>query len=310
MGSGTNYSLAGLTVVSDVELPELLPGSGAAPDVTIRLSGRLPEVADLQELGAGWWAGPAAVRIEVAGVARFHVQEGSRILVDVAPGAAAADVRLYLLGSAFGALLHQRSLLPLHAAGIVLDNGCFAIGGDSGAGKSTLSAFIRQRGYRSLADDVLAVERRAAGALALPGYPQTKLWADTARALGLEAGGRARVDGTRDKYYFDIDRNAAFCGEARPLRRFYVLCEAETVPSITRVGSAEALTLLTANTYRPFLLQPMGRWASHFAACAELLCGIEVYRLGRRRELAEMDVVVDLLLAHAGEASTKEAYVA
>lgn len=301
--------MAGLAVVSEIELPELLPGAGAVPDAEIRLIAALPEAADLQDLGAGWWAGPGAVRIEAAGVARFHVQDGARILVEVAPGAAAADVRLYLLGSAFGALLHQRGLLPLHAAGIVLEHGCCAIGGDSGAGKSTLSAFIRQRGYRSLADDVLAVEQRATGPYALPGYPQTKLWADSALSLGLETGGRTRVDGTRDKYYFDIDRDASFCGEARPLQRFYVLCEAETAPSITQVGNAEALALLTGNTYRPFLLQPMGLWARHFAACAQLLRDVEVYRLARRRELGEMDAVVDLLLAHASEPSPRAACV-
>ena len=38
-----------------------------------------------------------------------------------APGASSRNVRVFLLGSAFGALLHQRGLLPLHANAVEVD---------------------------------------------------------------------------------------------------------------------------------------------------------------------------------------------
>jgi len=294
----TRYSLGGLVVDSDIPLPELLPGPASAPDVTVRWCQELPSVPDLVDLWDGWWVAPTAILFEIPYAGRFLVRDGCQIMIAPLPGCDPATIRLFLLGSAFGALFHQRGLLPLHAGGVVAAYGCCAFGGDSGAGKSTLGAFLRRRGYRSLADDVLVVEPGGGRPRVLPGYPQTKLWADTAAVLGLDTAGRGRVGDSRDKYYVEIDRASSFCADAQPFSRFYVLTESDTAPSITRLGNAEAMAELTRNTYRPFLLEPMGRWAAHFAACAELVHHVGVYRLARRRDFGEMAAVVDLLEAH------------
>jgi len=297
------YTLAGLAVVSAIELPELLPGARRAPDVMIR-TGRVPaQLAGLVEVEEGWWAGPGAVIFELPHVGRFLIQDGCRIIVEPVPGCDPASIRLFLLGSALGALFHQRGLLPLHAGGIAVSGHCVAFGGDSGVGKSTLGACLRRRGYRTLADDVLVIDRVADAPLALPGYPLTKLWADTARFVGVETAGLLQVDNLRDKFYVEIDRNASFCDEPLPLARFYVLAETDGPPVITRLSNAEAMAVLTRNTYRAFLLDAMGRWAAHFAACAALVRQIGVYRLARRRDLAEMDAVVDLLETHFDDSS-------
>ncbi|BBI65053.1 hypothetical protein HSBAA_63590 [Vreelandella sulfidaeris] len=63
-------------------------------------------------------------QITVEGIARYRVEEGQRILLDrrmsqgVDTVANPGDVRLFLLGSALGALLHQRHWLPLHVSAL------------------------------------------------------------------------------------------------------------------------------------------------------------------------------------------------
>ena len=46
-------------------------------------------------------------------VGRYRIEAGNRITVESEPGVPERNVRLFLLGSAFGVLLHQRGLLPV-----------------------------------------------------------------------------------------------------------------------------------------------------------------------------------------------------
>ena len=94
---------------SELALPELLaaPPDGQ-PEVTIRL-GRLPAG------GPGLQATDHGMLLTVDGIAQYAIADGADITIDREPGVPDANVRLYLLGSAMGVLLHQRGLLPLHA---------------------------------------------------------------------------------------------------------------------------------------------------------------------------------------------------
>ncbi|NEX18412.1 MAG: hypothetical protein C1943_17865 [Halochromatium sp.] len=97
---------------------------------------------------------PGLYQFLIKDVARYRVQDGREILVDPLPDADPGDVRLWLLGTALGALLHQRGLLPLHVSALALSGGAYAFCGDSGAGKSTLAAALHRRGLALLTDDV------------------------------------------------------------------------------------------------------------------------------------------------------------
>src|SRR5688572_28600481 len=104
-----DYSVFGLHVRSDLALPELLAADPQSePQAFIRLGaiarGPVPHAA-VQSFEDG-------VLIAIPEVGRYAITGGSQIIIDREPDAPHANVRLYLLGSAMGVLLHQRGLLP------------------------------------------------------------------------------------------------------------------------------------------------------------------------------------------------------
>ena len=163
-------------IESDLALPELLPASADQLAEPAHIQIRRADVATHglpggQQLGPFLWATPDSLWLEVPNVARFHVQCGNSILVDQAPGTDEDSIRVFLLGSALGAVLLQRGQLVLHGNAIRIGDQCMICAGSSGAGKSTLAAGFMQRGYQVLADDVVPMDRQCR---ALPGFPHIK----------------------------------------------------------------------------------------------------------------------------------------
>lgn len=154
------YRAFGLAVEADFPIPELtLDHIGGAPDLHVGTA-TLPRRGDSYQVEVD---GPVTTIWVPDANAVFQMVEGRRLAVN-APGAEIGrNVRLYLLGSALGAILHQRGLLPLHAC--VLDFGGKAVAflGHSGAGKSTLAAWLAERGGRLLSDDVCVVRQEVEG---------------------------------------------------------------------------------------------------------------------------------------------------
>jgi len=131
------YIVFGLVTVSELDLPELRrdAASESIPDIVISL-GVIAEA----ERASGMYKTADGALLVVEDVARYLIKDGAQIVVEPRPGTPLANVRLFLLGSAMGMLIHQRGLLPLHGNSIEIDGCAFAFVGQSGAGKSTLAA--------------------------------------------------------------------------------------------------------------------------------------------------------------------------
>jgi hypothetical protein len=178
-----DHDLCGWHVASEIPLPELPPwrGEGGVPDIVIAL-GEVPPTLDdpafstpvLQIDRAG------RARYFIPGTAAWLVEGGSRITIAAEMAADSPDVRLFLLGSVFGILCHQRGVLPLHAASVEVDGQAIALAGVSGVGKSTLAAAFLRRGFPLLADDVTPIALDPGAVRFLPGLRTMRLWADSA----------------------------------------------------------------------------------------------------------------------------------
>lgn len=263
------YSVYGLNLESELRLPELVGGEGAA-DAFARF-GRV-------EVGS-----EGAFVFEVAKVGRFCVRGGREIVVDADAGVGEAELRLYLLGTALGALLVQRGVLAMHGSAVEIGSGAIALVGPSGVGKSTLAGALRRLGDRRLiSDDVCALRFGESGEVWVePGYPQAKLWLDSLEALGLAASPLRRVREGLEKRAVPVEEG--FCGEARRLRAVFCLETAgETgAGGVERLGGAEVFSRLGPNTYRGQLVGAFGDRAKHFGQIAALCKSVPVYRLAR-----------------------------
>jgi hypothetical protein len=185
------------------------------------------------------------------------------------------------LGSAIGALLHQRGVFPLHANAIEFCGQAVAFAGPSGAGKSTLAAHFQMRGRPVLSDDVCAINVDAAGqAHAAPGIPRIKLWSDALVALGRSSQGLERVFSEDDKFSLPLAR--AKPAGLVPLSRIYVLATSEAQPAIRRLTGAAAFEAVRSNLYRPEFSGPLGLTAQQFAVAAAISRSVEVFVAERR----------------------------
>jgi hypothetical protein len=290
------YRLFGLNLRSEIGLAGLAPSveSGAA-DVEIGL-GKIPSA----ESPPGYSATPEGTLLTITKVGRYLIRDGREIVIEPAAGASERNLRLFLLGSAVGALLHQRGLLPLHANAIDVGGRAVAFSGHSGAGKSTIAAWFHDRGHPILADDVCVIGFDEAGrALAYPGIPRLRLWREALEASGRDAGAYDRSFDDTEKY--DVPTNSEAGLKPLPLAAIYLLRKAEDGldSSIERLTGVEAVDTLLSNTYRGGYLRTIGRTGEHLSACLRVVRAVPVFRAQRLWGFERFDEQARRLHDHA-----------
>ncbi len=202
------YFAFGLCIRSELPFPELAEVAGEIPvTVDVRLGSVPIELPDIRSQYGALQVGAEDALVTVPGVARYQVCAGKRIIVDPAPEASERNVRLYLLGSAFGTLCHQLGMLPLHANAIEIGGQAFAFAGVSGAGKSTLAAYFQDKNYNVLSDDICVVTfPEGKPPLAWPGIPRLRIWRDSAEALGRNIEDLEQLADGFEKYHLPLQR--------------------------------------------------------------------------------------------------------
>jgi hypothetical protein len=219
------YRICGLSVASEIVLPGVIAGEpDSIPQITIRC-GAVPE-ALLEATAAGptWQSAGEKFLLRVPKVARFLLTNGEQIVFAPESDSGASDVPIFILGTMFGILLHQREQIVLHASAVEVNGSAVLFCGPSGAGKSTLAAALVQRGYRLLTDDLCAITLPLAGApIVHPDGRQLKLWAEAIDKLKLEEARGERVRPCLEKFYVE-PRDAMT--EPLPLGAIYALGEA------------------------------------------------------------------------------------
>jgi hypothetical protein len=233
----------------------------------------------------------------VDGIARFLIADGRRIVIESPPGADPEDVRLFLYGSAFAALLHQRGDLVLHGSAIATGDTCVAFLGISGVGKSTTAIACQRRGYPVLTDDVCAIRPDATGRLVLhPGLPHAKLWLDSLKQFDLAPDGLQRIRPALEKRAVPL--GTAFATVPLPVRKLYLL-RATNDPDLqlTSVEGPQRLNALKQQTYRFHFVDGLAAKPAHFRAALALAQQATVTRVTRPEGAFRLTELVDRLEA-------------
>lgn len=274
------YYAFGLHIASEIECPQLLAGGGSPPDLTIRYGRVMRELEQAQTQGTNYQASAGRFLLHIQDTARYLVKDGCEIVVEPYGQAAAEVVRLFLLGSAMGALLHQRGYWPLHGSAIAAPSGAILFVGASGHGKSTLAGAFHQRGYPALSDDVSAITVSEAGlAQVWPAYPRLHLWADSAAKLGRAPSGLRRAHNDLDKFELPVQ---GFSLDPLPVAAIYALYVAEQEGiRLQPLKGFEKVRELTSNTYRLRFLHGMQLEQRHFGQAQALARRARLVRVTR-----------------------------
>jgi hypothetical protein len=289
--SPQQYRAFGLEVRSDdLDLPELTPigppavGSLACqtdPQVCLQYEppSQWPAVSEVppslchSDERHSLWIAADELRLQIWDVGHFRILGGQQIgWCPAQPGLSPAELRTYLLGSAFGALLIQRGLLVLHGNALERDGRAIVCLGASGAGKSTLACALMQQGWRLLADDLVAITPEG---MVLPGIPRIKLWEDASRSFGFSPELLIPVAAGIAKYLMPVDQLRPAPAAAR-LAQLYLL-QREPWNGISplkrlAIGNEQmAMAELLNQLYRPTFVAGLGRHGSCFLALARLL---------------------------------------
>ena len=273
------YKAYGLFIESELCLPELIPSSFDAPDVSIYLAAQSQSLSanagtvqsdavqsdavQSDAVQSDAVQGDSVRRVRITqdsisafwpGVGEFIVRRGQEIVVVPAAGVDDAILRLPLLSAVLAILLHQRGLMVLHASAVEVGNKAVAFLGPKGRGKSSIAATLYTRGHRIVTDDVLAVRIEDGKATVLPAFPHVKLWRGVAAAVLDEAHQQ-----DMSPLYEGIDKGFCLVGdrfveEPIELHQIYVL--AEPLPPLTEIPATET-SVLAPLEIQPLEIQPL-----------------------------------------------------
>ena len=273
------YTVYGLLIGSELELPELTPSREVNVDVTVRF-GPVPEhLPVIKGSGILFEAAENDFLFKFEGVGRFRVQNGSRISIQPESKAFPEDIRLILLGSSIGALLHQRGMLALHGSAITDGAQTAIFTGPSGVGKSAIAAGLLSLGYSVIADDISVIcQNEKKGFRVAHGIPHLKLWKDVLDHLN-QSDKLAKVRPRLDKYRKPIP----LAEEETPhLSKVLILSPSNNKDySLSEILGREKFHLLRSNTYRMQFIDKMELTQAHFHNLSQLVNSIRMFEIQR-----------------------------
>jgi hypothetical protein len=292
------FTAYGLLISSEIELPELAVADGLSKrkiDLNIRYGSAEPESGTmLIQRGPFLWVKGQNFWLQVPGVAKFYVRDGREIEICPDSGTASNDVRLFLLGSVFGAVLMMRDYLVLHGNAVKIGDYCMICMGHSGAGKSTLAAGLLRRGYEVLADDIVPVDNSG---MVIPGFPRIKLWQDAATEFGIETANYNRVRDGIEKFNIPFDAPTA-----RPpvaARWLYSMNVQKNGPlALKEIKGMGKFGVLRNHSYRLRFLVETDDKKAHFKKCGQLASRVHLANISRPGSGFSVDAIIDMLLEH------------
>ena len=285
------YKAFGLHFIADFEIPELLASAGN-PDVSIRIGKTPAQINHIIKKGVRYQAGKDEFLLETDRIAKFYIKNGTEIIVEPYKEKVDKEVRLFLLGSAFGALFLQRGLLPIHGSAIQFGHSTSIFTGLSGAGKSSIAAFFVQQGYQILADDISVINYSLQ---VEPGFPGMKIWKDVLEKLGIATDSLSSIRPDIQKYKYGVGKN--FCTQPLPVNNIFIIHPKNT-PGFEseELTGIEKFNALKNNTFRYRFVEGLQKQQEHFTVINRLLKQVKVYRIKRPQAPVMLKEFADFLL--------------
>ncbi|MCG2590289.1 hypothetical protein [Rhodohalobacter sulfatireducens] len=249
-------------------------------DVKINQVDQIPEIEDPLYSNNWMSISPVEFSMTVENVGSFYAGGGNRIEYSPDKKADEASLELYMNGSIYGAILHQRQILPLHGSSFIFNHSGVMFCGDSGAGKSSLTTSFCLNGAGFLTDDVTPILFKEEKPHIWPKSGKIKLWDDSLQQLSREKQDLTKIRPEDEKYYLEIESNRE---EAYPLHTILILQVTEDDEvSFEKVQKVEAFSYLHQEIYRREYLFAMPDAESDYLKKISAICNeISIFRVNR-----------------------------
>lgn len=222
--------------------------------------------------------------MNVESVGSYYASNGDFISLVFNPEATSANVELYLNGSIFGAILHQRKIMPLHGSCFVYNNKGIMLCGESGAGKSSLTASFVLSGNEFLTDDVTPILTINNQAFIWTISDRIKLWKDSLNQLNQKQEGLHQIDPETEKYYYPLSSHKESTHMLHHI--FLIGIHEQSTIDFQEVEGAEKVIALRREIYRLEYMQGMPEnEASYFENLVQISKNIKITRLMRPKEI-------------------------
>jgi len=318
------YSVFGLSVRSNLPIPELVPLDTPFSDRVLAIhmatsptTGEIPnEPKTLTYTSA--YTGPTgqpALRIWKVADGRFLYlayydgtqfwmnREGTELWAQWPDTLKIEDAATYLLGPVLGLLLRLRGVICLHASAVSFGDRAIAFVGSEGAGKSTTAAMLAQKGCAVISDDVVALTQRQGAFYVYPAYPYLCLWSDSVTIVYGPEKKLPSFSASWDKCLLSLAGNhLKFEAQPLPLGSIFVFGERSPLanaPLIQSMSPKESLLSLVANSFATNLLDNEMR-AREFEFFGQMLRSVPVQRLTPHEDPSRIGDLCDVVLRSCG----------
>ena len=292
--SGLTYNVFGLNIRSPLEIPDVVPVDAESVDVEIRFGKNPAGLRNVRSSGILYEAAENEFLLKLPRIGSYYVTDGNQVTIEANSGVSDDEVRLFLTGSVFGAILYQRGYLPLHGSAVEAKGYALLTTGSSASGKSTLAAALNREGFPLISDDLSAISVNDSGkCVVFPGLPFFKLWEDTRDPLFGNTSFR-RVRPQLKKFIIPADSHAKRPCQIQKL--IWMTTKNSEGFRVHPVQGARKLKLLRENLYRDQMIRGTGLPRHHFTMLSTLANQTEMYHVERPSNPLDIDPLKNLVL--------------
>jgi hypothetical protein len=277
------YEVNGWKVDSAIPFTELWPcqtNSQSAVDVTIAYGKVAEKLEGAVARGIGFQIKPDHYILSIEGLGRFRASYGQYITVDPIAGVEEDMLKPFILGSVFGALAHQRRLLPIHASAVQFGESALLFTGPSGAGKSTAAVSFLLKECSIISDDVSVVHfGEHKEPIIHPGMARLKICEDLVSDIP-QAVSLNRISKLHDKLFLPLKPDSK--PKTNPVTHVFHLSKGSQEESgIRELEGISKYRAISTNIFRQKLIDGLGVRKTNFAQVADFVERVKVFEVTR-----------------------------
>jgi hypothetical protein len=290
------YRAFGLTIHSEFPVSGFEPFEANCAEVNIREADVPNRLSQPLNKGVLFESATDEFLLHIPQVAVFYVFRGCEIHVKRQENIPYSELSAFLIGTAFGALLHQRQLLPMHACTVVFQQKCLVFAGTSGVGKSTLAAALVRKGGLLIADDITVINCKADQPSALPAFPTIKMWKDSLDHLGISTSTLTPVRNHLLKFFLPVEKQIS---EPVRIDCLYVLNSHNQADiQISPILGIQKFRIVKRHTYLFKSMQKTGLGMNHFLQASLLAKAVPLYLISRPVLPMDLEKLVTCISHH------------